>query len=157
MNDQIGVIIISALVGGFVSAIVNFAQNRMNVSAKIDEAVRADRAKYYQLLWQLMGVFPLWPRPNKVTYEELNVFSEAMRDWYFSGGGMYLSKEAREAYEEMQGKTIAVILKSIPEAEWHKALPDGENQHYQQIQKKLSALRTHMTNDLLSRRSAPDV
>jgi hypothetical protein len=113
----------------------------------IDTDLRNKRVDAYATLWQLTQVLPKWPRAEGVTYERLRQFSAELREWYFHTGGMWLSHAARDAYGDVQ------------EAIWE--LPAGnpsdvlDPKHYDATRDKCSALRTALTDDLLSRREAP--
>jgi hypothetical protein len=70
-------------------------------------------------------------------------------DWYFERGGIFLSESARDAYFEVQ-KCINASL----EKNQTGRVSDHD---YKAIRALCSALRTELTNDLLSRREAPSV
>jgi hypothetical protein len=137
----------SALVGGAVGAVVaavgTFWQSWVAAKVKVDESLRGKREKDYVALWQLTGILPAWPKAA-VTYAELDDRSRALRDWYFAGGGIYLSVEARAAYGAAQQALRAAIEAAADPA----AQLEGD---YDRLQAALSALRTELTRDLLSR------
>ena len=139
----------SALVGGAVGAVVaavgTFWQAWVAAKVRVDEGLREKREKDYLALWQLTGVLPLWPKAE-VSYAELDERSRALRDWYFAGGGLYLSTEARLAYGEAQ-KALSAAIEAAPDP---AALLDRGGD-YDRLQAVLSALRTELTRDLLSR------
>jgi hypothetical protein len=145
MSDLMTVVI-SALVGGVVSYVLAIIQTILTTRAKIDESLRADRIRVYKVLWQKTKILPQYPRSTGVTYEKLANFSEDLRDWYFNEGGIYLSTKARQSYGDAQ-ETIGMVLTQ------NKAGSISAD-HYDVIRKKLSFLRTQLTSDLLSRRSA---
>lgn len=138
----------SALIGGAVGAVVaaigSFWQSWVGAKVKVDEALRERRDKDYKVLWKLTGILPKWPKAQ-VTYAELGERTEALRDWYFGGGGLYLSSEARAAYGQAQ-KALCTAVEGAAEPD--RALEGAE---YDRLQEALSALRTELTRDLLSR------
>ena len=140
-------IVISALVGAVVSYTLAIIQNILDARAKIDEGLRNERFAVYKILWKKTELLPKWPRSATVTYEQLTHLSEQMRDWYFNEGGIYLSAKSRKTYGDAQEAIQAVL-------EQHNKGPIT-TLHYDEIKDKLSSLRTQLTNDLLSRRSAP--
>ncbi len=140
---------ISAIIGAIVSYVGAVLQNMLAVRTKVDEALLKTREDLYKPVWDRMRLLPKWPRRNKVTYEQLTAFSESLRDWYFDGGGMYLSGGAQKKYANLQD-TIAAVLR-------RQMSGDVSDKDYDDIRDRCSALRTEMTKDLLSRRHAPRV
>jgi hypothetical protein len=72
--------------------------------SSVDLELRRARATPYQALWALTHRLPLWPRNPSVTCADMRTFSGELRDWYFAGGGMWLSRESRQAYEGLQSR-----------------------------------------------------
>ncbi len=122
-------------------------KNQLELSSDIDTDLRDRRTKVYDILWKKTELLPKWPRAPSVTYEKLSKFSEELRDWYFRDGGMYLSRQAQKSYVNLQ-ETITDILK----VKKNGKITDDD---YDTIRDKCSALRTELTNDILSRRAAP--
>jgi hypothetical protein len=119
----------------------------LQVSAEIDIDLRERRITHYTELWLETSILPKWPRANDVTYERLHTFSMSLRDWYFKGGGMFLSYSSSLAYRVLQDLLTSILDK-------HPAGLISE-EHYDQIRDLCSKLRTELTNDLLSRIEAP--
>lgn len=72
-----------------------------------------------------------------------------MRDWYFNEGGIYLSVKSRKSYGDAQDAIQTVL------GEHKNEKAPLSDPHYEKARKGFSQLRTQLTNDLLSRRSAP--
>ena len=140
-------VLVSAIVGGIVSYAGAIIQNMLSSRTRLDESIRDTRLKVYAVLWQKTGLLPKWPRSKNVTYEKLMALSEEMRNWYFEQGGIYLSSRSRKAYGNAQDAMWAILDKHPT-----GAITDTE---YDAIREKLSAMRTELTEDLLSRRAAP--
>lgn len=138
----------SALIGGAVGAVVaaigTFWQSWVSTRVRVDEALRERREADYLTLWKLTGILPKWPKA-RVTYGEIDQQTQALRDWYFSGGGLYLSTEARTTYGAAQ-KALCSAVETAQTPELELAPKD-----YDRLQESLSALRTELTRDLLSR------
>ena len=138
----------SALIGGSVGAVVAavgaFWQSWVGAKVKVDEALRERRENDYRELWKHTGILPKWPKA-RVTYLEIDARTQTLRDWYFGGGGLYLSAEARAAYGAAQKALCAAV-----EGAKNPALELGAKD-YDRLQEVLSALRTELTRDLLSR------
>ncbi len=122
-------------------------RKQLELSADIDIHLREQRITVYTELWKKTELLPKWPRSHDVTYEKLDDFSKGLRDWYFQVGGMYLSEDARDSYIDLQ-ETITDNLKA-------KRSGNIIDDEYDRIRDKCSALRTELTNDILSRRAAP--
>ena len=116
-------------------------------SLEIDTDLRARRIPIYTELWEKTGLLPMWPWNTKLTYENIHKLTGDLRDWYFKRGGMYLSARARNAYFEVQ-----IAINAITETDDSKLVSEGD---YNAIRTKCSALRTELTEDLLTRREAP--
>jgi len=144
--ENLPTIIISAIVGAVVSYAGAILNNVLGARAKIDESLRSDRIREYKVLWKKTGLLPKWPRSVNVTYEKLTDLTNELQDWYFDKGGMFLSVQARKAYGDLQEEINRVVTV--------KSTGQVSKEHYEQVMTRCSALRTELTNDLLSRRRA---
>ena len=142
-------IVVPALVGAAVAALGALIQSLLSAREKIDESLREERVRQYRVLWEKTGLLPLWPRAEHVTYARLSRMSTDFRDWYFHGGGLFLSTRARKAYGKAQEAIAAVLEAQGGDRDAALSAPD-----YDALQQRLSALRTELTGDLLSRRRA---
>jgi hypothetical protein len=122
---------------------------RVQHTFSVDTDLRERRIKVYAPLWRLTGILPLWPRNDELEYRHLKSLSRDLREWYFESGGMYLSTEARTAYGAVQKSLKSIYSRSDVER--------VSEDDYDRIQDKCSTLRSRMTDDLLSRRSAVEV
>lgn len=113
----------------------------------LDVELRTARGKAYAALWLETARLPQWPRNVGLQYDDLVAFSGALRDWYFNTGGIYLSRSARPVYGTLQ-ETVQDVL-----AAGKTGTVDPDD--YERVRKACSALRTELTEDLLSRREAP--
>jgi hypothetical protein len=107
--DKLSTIIVSALIGGAVSAIGALIQSALSARTIIGESIRSDRVTAYKLLWKKTALLPLWPRATDVTYEQLSCFSAELRDWSFNDGGQLFSTRARQEYEALQALLREII------------------------------------------------
>ncbi|GEM_PF-1735952 len=135
--------------GALLKTIEELNKSTLAFTSAVDTDLRTRRIEVYSELWEKSGTLPLWPRNRDLSYTDLQNLALAFRDWYFKKGGIYLSRNAREAYGELQ-KHLTSVLSASSEG----LVTDSD---YESIQKKCSALRTELTTDLLSRREAPDV
>jgi hypothetical protein len=111
---------------------------------KLDEALRSERLVQYKKLWLITGRLPQWPRAALVQ-GDLVAMSEALRDWYFQDGGIYLSTKSRTLYTGVQ-ESIATA------GAGRDAGAAVDDPDYDRIRAACSALRSALTNDLASRR-----
>jgi hypothetical protein len=117
---------------------------------QVDIDLRLRRIEVYKPLWELTALLPRWPRNPDVTYEQLLVFTEALRKWYFAGGGMYLSRTAHKAgYYPLQEELEQVLGKGRFGKLSHQS-PDD----YGAIRDRCSTLRSHLAADIASRRDS---
>lgn len=140
---------ISAFIGAIVGVIVFAINNATSLRTKIDESLREQRLSVYQDLWGKTKLLPKWPKASDVTYGKLNGLSEELRDWYFGKGGIYLTKESRDAYGEVQ-KNLCEIVNAHP----NEADTNISDSEYDKIVESCSLLRTKLTDDLQSRKRA---
>jgi hypothetical protein len=144
MNGLLSVFL-GGIGGALVAAFAAWWQNVVAARIKVDQELRGQREASYLDLWKLTRLLPKYPRADDVTYAALQALSEAMREWYFDGAGIYLSSEARRAYGKAQ-EAIQLALGRAASPGAHLADTD-----YDTLQAALSALRTELTSDLLSR------
>ena len=134
-------------------ALLGFAADeRRNVLAQasaFDTDLRERRIPVYTELWRLTRLLPKWPRATGITGHHLRSFSENLRKWYFSGGGMFLSYESVDAYKHLQDE-LAAFLAGRPSLSESITGPE-----YDWFRECCSALRTELTNDIVSRRAPP--
>jgi len=112
----------------------------------IDTDLREKRLAVYKDLWQKMGILSKWPKNEDLTYGTLQQLCREFRDWYFNEGGIFLSSSARKAYGDLQDRLVKVFVKN--------AADKVEPADYEDIRLQCSVLRSEITNDLLSRKSA---
>ncbi|HEU0015498.1 MAG TPA: hypothetical protein VFQ45_17580 [Longimicrobium sp.] len=119
-------------------------------SAAVDTDLRERRIGHYTALWKLTSVLPKWPRDTDVAYADLHRLSARMRDWYFSGSGMFLSTESIEKYKAVQD-AIAGLLGTRQAHAMNERLATPDYEH---IRRLCSGLRTELTRDVVSRRAS---
>jgi hypothetical protein len=116
---------------------------------EIDIDLRKRRIDVYAELWTLTSVLPKWPKDENVTYEQLRLFSQALRNWYFERGGMYLSRTTHsEGYSSLQDK-----LQLVLSCEKSGKLSESD---YEIVRDRCSFLRTCLASDIQSRREGLD-
>lgn len=117
---------------------------------QVDIDLRLRRIEVYLPLWELTALLPRWPRDLHVTYEDLFKFTEDLRKWYFSGGGMYLSRTTHQkGYYPLQQELQRVL--SRRNTGEHSQLSHDD---YDSVRDCCSSLRTHLAEDIASRRDS---
>lgn len=115
---------------------------------QVDVDLRLRRIEVYKPLWELTVLLPRWPRDPNVTYEQLLAFTEALRKWYFAGGGMYLSRTTHKGgYYPLQ-EDLERVLNQRKTGRLSLESPDD----YGAIRDRCSTLRSHLAADIASRR-----
>ena len=90
--------ILGLLVGAAGTAASVWAARRATLGA-LDQSVHEKRLELYPRLVEATAHLALYFPPAKsVGPNECRVMGEALRTWYFAGGGILLSVEARDAY-----------------------------------------------------------
>ena len=149
--SELTTIIVSSLVGGGVAFVGAVVREVFGARRKLDQALRDERIRLYQLLWQTTGTLPLWPRAP-ISYGDLGLMSRELRDWYFDEGGIYLSQQSRARYGELQERVSSVLATQ-------RARPADpvDADDYEDVRSRCSALRSSLTKDLSSRRGRSGV
>jgi hypothetical protein len=123
----------------------------LEVTREVDLELRKLRVQFYQELWNETGIVPTYPRADDVTYEDLRKLSERLRSWYYEKGGMFLSREAHNGrYIPLQEALLATLK---TQQSLNKPLSEQlSDEHYEEIRRKCSRLRTALSDDIQSRR-----
>jgi hypothetical protein len=149
MDNTIYTIILTTLISAAVGFASAAAKNRFDARSKMDMQLRSTRLELYKVLWKMTSVLPKWPRATDVTYGRLRQLSVEFRDWYFNDGGIYLSRQARSALDEVQS-----ALRQVTEGKDSAELLMEEGTDYNMVRGKCSKLRSELATDLHSRRRA---
>jgi hypothetical protein len=123
---------------------------RNDLKAEYDKDLRNERIEAYQGLWHLFQYLGRYDLPEALTAELLKKLSEEMRDWYFGGGGLYLSEQSRTTYFKLK-EDIKNILDNTEEDRWD-ALLNPEDRKLVLEQGHL--LRDSLTHDVGTRKSS---
>ncbi|MGB8886259.1 MAG: hypothetical protein WCC87_06015 [Candidatus Korobacteraceae bacterium] len=100
----------------------------------IDSDLPAHRIEVYCEVWKQTALLPQWPRNRELSYAQLRQFTIDLRHWYFEGGGMYLSRRARDAYGNVQ-EALASVLAGVKQG----MVTDGD---YDAVRALCSKLRS---------------
>lgn len=148
MGDPITLIAgaLATLMIGTVGALLGAA---LTSRAKIDEGLRDSRLRVYPQLWEHTATASQWPR-NSVNVSQLSEFHKALRHWYYTSGGLFLSERARTLYGDLQE-----LNESMLKSREHEGTTPITKTEYDDLRKVCSSLRTALTLDLQTRKTRP--
>lgn len=105
--------LIAGLVSGAVTSVITYfataAKIRLELAIEYDKELRKERLSAYLELWPKLVSLARYSAPSPVGRQLVKSTSEAMRDWYFHTGGIYLSRESRGPYFELKGTMQYII------------------------------------------------
>ncbi|WP_151084665.1 hypothetical protein [Nocardioides cynanchi] len=99
--------LLGAIIGLAVAAVLAIINAMLSDRQKVAEGVRDQRIRTYPAAWERTGVVSRWPHTDADRGHALRLHRD-LRTWYYSGGGLFLSEDARERYEHFQ-----VVLEAI--------------------------------------------
>lgn len=141
--------VVAALVGLLIGAVGAWVKAALAIREKVNEELRSRRIGAYPIAFRLTAALSHWP-PARMNCEELFCLNLALREWYFTVGGLYLSENARDRYGNMK-QLISAHLEELPE-ESNRATQDVPRSVYDDLTKTASAFRNALTEDLETRR-----
>jgi hypothetical protein len=136
----------SAVIGALAGAFAAAYKSRKELESLYDIELRRRRIDAYVQLWKLLEPLAYWSPPRPLTYHALDQLSRALRSWYFSSGGLFLSRTTRGPYFNLQealtrlGETAPADEDAQPELDTLKIL-----------RALASRLRTFSTEDVATR------
>jgi hypothetical protein len=133
--------VLSGVAAAGISGFVTLRKVRSDLVADYDKDLRARRLEHYLRIWPEFAPLAT-TKTQGLTKEELGRFSDVLRQWYFTGAGVYFSRSAMDVYNILQ-REIANV------ADPDHALTERE---VAVIRFFASSLRTRMTEDLGTRR-----
>ena len=145
MAPELMLTIVTALVGLLTAGILALINSWIGTRAGLDENLREQRLRHYPALWGATAGVSRWPRAE-LTREDLQELHRALRAWYYSDGGLFLSESARARYGDVQELIQALLERDGPPTD--VLGPTA----YSDLMEVASALRTALTEDLDTRR-----
>jgi hypothetical protein len=129
--------LLGAIIGLAVAAVLALINSWLTNREKVEEGVRDQRIRTYPSVWERTGVVSRWPRTD-ATREHASHLHLDLRTWYYSGGGLFLSEDARARYEHLQ-----VLLEAIVAHE-----PDEPLTEYDELADAAHWFREGLAEDL---------
>ncbi|HZC69886.1 MAG TPA: hypothetical protein VE442_04275 [Jatrophihabitans sp.] len=93
--------ILVAIVGVAGAAIGAGLNGWIGARQKVADELRERRLLAYPSVWNRTSVISRWPRTD-AGRAHLARLHDDLRTWYYAGGGMYLSENARARYGDLQ-------------------------------------------------------
>jgi hypothetical protein len=143
MKDELYKQLIALVMGGVLGVVFKYWYD---YKATVLKSLWDKRYETYKNLLSITALLPLYPARAEVSYGEVFHAAEKMRDWYFSEGGLLLSKKARDKYFTVHKKIGPIVKNRRKHDQMDPLGPD-----YELIRNCFSELRTELTNDLMSR------
>lgn len=118
-----------------------------NWSLSTTKDLRTERAKHYKDLWAATELLAKYSPPEVITKVSLLKLATTLRHWYFAGGGIFLSDDARDAYFDLQDRIVSALAAVEKQAEEMQL----NAEHVKPVRRASSHLRTVLTLDIGSR------
>ena len=103
----------AGLVSGTITAVVTYyatlAKSRLELSIDYDKELHTNRLTAYKDLWPRLKPLARFSVERPITHKIVKETSEAMRDWYFDVGGIFLSRAARTPYFDLKKAMQEII------------------------------------------------
>ena len=136
----------SAVIGALAGAFAAAYKSRKELESLYDIELRRRRIDAYVQLWKLLEPLARWSPPRPLTYHTLAQLSRALRSWYFSSGGLFLSRTTRAPYFNLQ-EALTRLGERAPVDE--NAQPELDTLDI--LRALASRLRTFSTEDVATR------
>lgn len=82
-----------------------------SLQLEYDKDLRTRRIESYMDLCKRMIVLAKYPRPESLSYTDLEDLALSFRDWYFNGGGLIASETTRDHYFDLQDGLKIILQK----------------------------------------------
>jgi hypothetical protein len=128
---------LGAVIGLAVAAVLAIINSMLSDRQKVAEGVRDQRIRTYPAAWERTGVVSRWPHTDATRAHASRLHLD-LRRWYYSGGGLFLSEDARERYEHLQ-----VVLEAIVAQD-----PDHPLEEYDDLLEAAHWFRLGLADDL---------
>jgi hypothetical protein len=96
-----------------------------SLQIEYDQDLRKRRIDSYIKLWASTMPLARYPEPGPLPYNCVGPLATSLRDWYFKGGGLFMSEPTRDVYFNLQDALR--ILAQKREGRWPLGTIDGES------------------------------
>lgn len=142
--------IVTALLGLISGALLTYFKFRKDLEAEYDRDLRQRRLVVYEELWSHLKLLARYDRPKPLVQSTLRELTDAMRDWYFGRGGLYLSEGTRDAYFALKARIHGIL----GDAKYASDRP-LDSTDAKAVLADASLLRAQLTKDVGTRKSSP--
>jgi hypothetical protein len=142
----LGSAVISAVAVGFVTFLATRWKVSRDFELEVDRTLRTDRIAVYRKLWALTEALAFYGRGRDLTYRDLRDLTVELRGWYFTEGGILLSRTAYKRYMALQDQ-LGTILES-DRARKHPGRTADWKSEFALVQARGSDLRTALAGDI---------
>jgi hypothetical protein len=73
-----------------------------SLQGEYDQNLRERRIAHYLELWSSTKPLARYPEPGPLSYAGVGPLATSLRDWYFKGGGLFMSEGTRDVYFDFQ-------------------------------------------------------
>lgn len=145
--------LLTGLVSGAITAVITYfvtlSKARLELTVEYDKELRKSRLEAYQQLWTIMKPLARYSPEKPLTQQLVKQTSEAMRDWYFDAGGIFLSRASREPYFALKREMQAIIdnagLQKVADASLDEELVRA-------LHERGTSLRASLSDDIGTRK-----
>ncbi|GAB3589794.1 hypothetical protein GCM10027446_03150 [Angustibacter peucedani] len=121
MSDALVATLVTAGTGvvvAVVTGLLGYRSARWQQRRELEVELRSQRLAAFKKLWALSEPLARYgfSATERQTYASMTALSIALRHWYFSEGGMFLSDTSRDAYFAFQ-QAIEDAVAAAPDAE----------------------------------------
>jgi hypothetical protein len=89
-------------------------KSRKALEQTYDIDLRKSRIDAYRMLWKALQPLARYAPPSeRLEPDDLRRLAVTLRRWYFEGGGLFLSKAARNAYFDLQETLAQTIAQGL--------------------------------------------
>jgi hypothetical protein len=142
----LGSAVISAVAVGLVTFLATRWKVTRDFELEINRTLRTDRIAVYRKLWAIMEPLAFFGRDRDLTYSDLRALSVALRRWYYTRGGIFLSQTAYRCYMDLQGE-LRTVLETGSARKDPGQVADWETE-FVPVQGRGSALRHALAGDV---------
>ena len=98
-----------------------------DLQIEYDKNLRSERIKEYKTLWSKMDALAKYPEPPPMTVDAARDLARKFRDWYFAGGGLFMSENTREKYFDLQDGLKIVLQNNKKVGHFKEDNPDSQS------------------------------
>lgn len=138
--------LLSGFISGAITAVITYLATRskavLDLTIELDKDLRNERMTAYKELWPELKQIAKYAADEPLSYQIIKDTSVKMRDWYFRGGGIYLSAQSRGPYFDLKKEMQKIIDKK-------ESLDDNA---ILRVHDYATALRASLSDDVGTRR-----